>query len=220
MTEILAADGLTSVVDGRTVLADVTVRLVAGESGALFGPSGSGKSVLLTTLSGLVPPQAGTVRFMDEPVDFESERRRRIALILQTYGLFPLLTAAENVEVALRVAGWRPDEAREAAEEELDRLGLGRFVGHLVEELSGGQEQRVAVARATAVRPRVLLADEPTTEQDKDHRDLVLGRLFELTAAGTALLLATHDDEVAARCDRVLELRHGRLAGHAAGDGM
>jgi putative ABC transport system ATP-binding protein len=217
VTEVLAADRITCMAEGRSVVNAASLRLHVGESVALLGPSGSGKTTLLTTLGGLLPPQSGRVLSRGKPLELKSEGRRSISLVFQTYGLFPLLTAAENVEIALRAVGRQPDEAREAAQEALERLDLGRFAQHLTQELSGGQEQRVAVARALAIRPEVILADEPTTEQDQIHRDLVLDRLLEVTATGAAVLIATHDDEVARRCDRVVEMHHGQVAGRGAG---
>jgi len=127
--------------------------------------------------------------------------------VLQGYGLVSLLTAAENIEVALRAAGRAPSEAAAAAREALGQVGLGAHADHLVEELSGGQQQRTAVARALALRPRLLIADEPTAELDPASRAITLTRLFEVATGDGALILATHDPEVAARCDRILDLR-------------
>ena len=217
MTELLAADQVTCAAEGRPVVSGVSLRLHAGESVALRGPSGSGKTMLLTTLAGLVPPESGAILFKGEGLGLKSEARRHISSVFQTYGLFPLLTAAENVEIALRIGGHEPAEARDGARDALESLALGPYGEHLTEELSGGQEQRVAVARALAIRPDVVLADEPTTEQDQFHRDLVLDRLMEMTANGAAVLIATHDDEVAGRCDRLLEIRDGHLVAPAAG---
>jgi putative ABC transport system ATP-binding protein len=214
VTVALSAERVTCTIAGRAVVSDVSLEVASGERVALLGPSGSGKTVLLTTLGGLIPSQAGRVRVSGVPLDEDPERRRAVAFVFQTYGLLSLLTAAENVEVALRAAGRAPGEARTVAAEVLDRLDVGRFADHLVEELSGGQEQRVAVARALAVRPRVLLADEPTTEQDADHRELVLRHLLAVAEDGAALVMATHDEQVAARCDRVLELRDGAVVHH------
>ena len=129
--------------------------------------------------------------------------------MLQGYGLVSLLSAAENIEVALRAAGRAPSEAAAAAREALGQVGLGTHADHLVEELSGGQQQRTAVARALALRPRLLIADEPTAELDPASRAITLTRLFEVATGGGALVLATHDPEVAARCDRTLDLRPG-----------
>jgi putative ABC transport system ATP-binding protein len=203
--------------EGRPVVNDASVRLHVGESVALLGPSGSGKTMLLTTLGGLVPPHSGRVMFKGKQLEVKSGERRNMASVFQTYGLFPLLTAAENVEIALRAVGLQPDDARHSAYEALERLALGRFAQHLTRELSGGQEQRVAVARALAVRPEVIFADEPTTEQDETHRDLVLDQLLEVTSNDAAVLIATHDDEVAERCDRVIEIQNGRLIERYAG---
>jgi putative ABC transport system ATP-binding protein len=214
VTTALSAEGITCTITGRAVVSEVSFEVGPGERVALLGPSGSGKTVLLTTLGGLIPPQTGRVRVSGVPLDEDLERRRDVAFVFQTYGLLSLLTAAENVEVALRAAGREAAEARTIASEVLDRLGVGAFADHLVEELSGGQEQRVAVARALAVRPRVLLADEPTTEQDAEHRELVLRHLLAVAEDGAALVMATHDEQVAARCDRVLELRDGSLIHH------
>jgi putative ABC transport system ATP-binding protein len=206
VTALILAEKITCSISGHPVLKDVSLELNDGERVAVLGPSGSGKTALLTTLGGLIPPQAGRVRISKASLDRNAERRRNVAFVLQTYGLLSLLTARENVELALRAARRTPVEARNLAAEVLDRLDVGRFADHLVDELSGGQEQRVAVARALAVRPRVLLADEPTSEQDADHRELVIHQLFAVVEEGASLIVATHDEQVAARCDRVLEL--------------
>ena len=135
--------------------------------------------------------------------------------MLQGYGLVSLLTAAENMEITLRAAGMPAREAMAPAADALAGLGLGDHADHLVQELSGGQQQRVAVARALAARPELLIADEPTAEQDAVTRELVLARMFAVAAGGGAIVLATHDPEVAARCDRVVSLAH-HLPTHAA----
>ncbi|MEU4512600.1 ATP-binding cassette domain-containing protein [Nonomuraea wenchangensis] len=203
----LACRTLSCRAGGRTIIEDLTLEFEPGERVALMGPSGSGKTTLLTTLAGLLPPAAGRVLVGGVPLDEQPELRAGLALVFQSYGLLSLLTAAENVEVALRAAGRPPREAMRLAAQALDRLRVARFADHLVEELSGGQQQRVAVARALALRPRVLLADEPTAEQDATHRALVLDELLAIAAQGTTVVLATHDPEVAERCDRVIELR-------------
>ena len=203
----LACRALSCRAGGRTIIEDLTLELDRAERVALMGPSGSGKTTLLTTLAGLLPPAAGRVLVGGVPLDEQPELRAGLALVFQSYGLLSLLTAAENVEVALRAAGRAPREAVRLAAETLERLRVSKFADHLVEELSGGQQQRVAVARALALRPRVLLADEPTAEQDETHRALVLDALLAATDDGTTLVIATHDPEVAERCDRVIELR-------------
>jgi putative ABC transport system ATP-binding protein len=155
-------------------------------------------------LSGLATPAAGLVTVDGLPVGRVDHRE--LAVVLQGYGLVSLLTAAENVEAALRAAGRESEEAIEAAAEALRAVGLAGHEDQLIEELSGGQQQRVAVARALALRPQLLIADEPTAEQDKASRQMVLDRLFEVTHRDGSLVLATHDPEVAERCGQVLEL--------------
>ncbi|WP_220448509.1 ABC transporter ATP-binding protein [Nonomuraea mesophila] len=209
----LACRALSCRAGGRTIIDDLTLEFGRAERVALMGPSGSGKTTLLTTLAGLLPPAAGRVLVGGVPLDEQPELRAGLALVLQSYGLLSLLTAAENIEVALRAAGRAPGEAVGLAARALERLRVAKFADHLVEELSGGQQQRVAVARALALKPRVLLADEPTAEQDETHRALVLDELLAAADGGTTLVVATHDPEVAERCDRVIELRaraHGR----------
>ena len=201
---LLEARGLRFERGGRVILDDVDVTVGPGESLAVVGPSGSGKTSLLALLSGLALPAAGTVKYDDRPVTVASHDD--IAVVLQGYGLISLLTAAENVEAALRAAGRPPVSVGEDASTSLEAVGLSGHEEQLIEELSGGQQQRVAVARALALRPRLLIADEPTAEQDKDTRRLVLDRLFDVPFRDGSLVLATHDPEVAERCDLILEL--------------
>jgi putative ABC transport system ATP-binding protein len=189
---------------GRDLFEQVDLAVAGGESVALVGPSGSGKTTLLAAMAGLGDATAGEVWLDGEQV--RAGHTAGIVVVLQGYGLISLLTAAENVEVALRAAGRDPASVRDPAGEALDQVLLGPHADQLVEELSGGQQQRVAVARALALRPQVLLADEPTAEQDRATRAVVLTRLFDVTEAGGALVIATHDPDVAERCDRVLTL--------------
>ncbi|GAA5074099.1 putative ABC transport system ATP-binding protein [Thermocatellispora tengchongensis] len=203
----LSCRSLTCRAGDREVVRDFDLAVAAGERVALTGPSGSGKTTLLTTLAGLLRPAAGQVRVDGVPLADDPSLRSRLALVFQSYGLLTLLTAAENVEVALRAAGRTPREAMSEAAAALERMRLGGHADHLIEELSGGQQQRVAVARALALAPRVLLADEPTAEQDGVHRAIVLDELVAAARRGAALVVATHDPEVAERCDRVIELR-------------
>ena len=205
---LLEADNLVLERAGRTILSDVSFRVEPGETVAVVGPSGSGKTSLLTALAGIQRPDSGQVRLHGRP---RTTPGREVALVLQGYGLLSLLTAAENIQVTLRAAGERPADAVREAEAALETVGLGPFAGHLVEELSGGQQQRVAVARALALAPEVLLADEPTAEQDPGHRELVVERLLHREHPGGAVVIATHDPEIAARCDRVVEVHAGRV---------
>jgi putative ABC transport system ATP-binding protein len=207
MTVMLEASGIRYVRAGQLILDGVDLTVSAGESVAITGPSGSGKTSLLAIVAGLTPPTAGEVRIDGKRVTGLPGPSERVALVLQGYGLVSLLTAAENIEVALRAAGLPAPEAQAAAATVLDDLGLGPHADQIVEELSGGQQQRVAVARALARQPRLLIADEPTAELDQAARAVVLGRMLEVTARGGAVVLATHDPEVAERCDRIFDLR-------------
>jgi putative ABC transport system ATP-binding protein len=212
---LLRAEGLRFERGGRVLFEDVSLAVRPGDRVAVTGPSGSGKTSLLSVLAGIVAPAAGTVLRDGEPV-IAGTLPARTAAVLQGYGLVSLLTAAENVEIVLRAGGMPATEAMAAASAALAELGLHEFEDHLVQELSGGQQQRVAVARALAARPELLIADEPTAEQDPATRELVVARLLAVAADGGALVLATHDPDVAGRCDHALSLaRH--LPAHAKG---
>lgn len=211
---MLEAEGLRLERGGRTLFEGIGLTVRPGDKVAVTGPSGSGKTSLLSVLAGFAEPAAGTVRRAGEPVR-AGALPPRTAAVLQGYGLVSLLTAAENVEIVLRAGGMSPADAVARAASALADLGLGEYRDHLVEELSGGQQQRVAVARALATGPELLIADEPTAEQDPVTRELVVARLLGVASGGGALVLATHDPDVAARCDRVLSVAH-HLPLHAA----
>ena len=200
----LSGHGLCYSRRDQPILRGLDLNVEAGEHVALLGPSGSGKTSLLSLLAGLVGPDAGTVRLDDQPLT--PEATSDIALVLQGYGLLTLLTAAENLHVTLRARRLRPAAARARTEEALAAVHVAEHADHLVEELSGGQQQRVAVARALALRPRLLLADEPTAEQDAGHRSIVIDVLLGRPRDLTTVVLSTHDDEIARRCDRVVRL--------------
>jgi putative ABC transport system ATP-binding protein len=204
--DMLDARGLRYIRDGQTILSGVDVTVDPGESLAVTGPSGSGKSSLLAVIAGLARPAAGEVHLDGVPLTGFAGPASGVALVLQGYGLVSLLTAAENIEVALRAAGRPAAAAPGMARASLADLGLEAHADQLVEELSGGQQQRVAVARALALKPKLLIADEPTAELDPAARAVVLARIFDVVTGGGALVVATHDPEVAARCDRVLDL--------------
>ena len=210
---MLKARGLRYQRDGQLILAGIDVAVEAGESLAVTGPSGSGKTSLLAILAGLSAPSAGEVQITGRLLTGFAGPALGVSVVLQGYGLVSLLTAAENVEVALRAAGRPPATARAAAVAALAQLGLEAHADQLVEELSGGQQQRTAVARALALEPSLLIADEPTAELDPAARALALARMFEIPANGGTLILATHDREVADRCDRILDLRSGTHEG-------
>ena len=210
---VLTARGLVAVRGGRTVLDGVDLDLHPGERLAVTGHSGVGKTTLLHALALVEPADAGTVLLGGEPVG--PRTRTRLALVPQHHGLVALLTAAENVELALQAARRPRAEIRAAAQDALVDVGLGSRADHLVDELSGGEQQRVAVARALALAPPVLLADEPTAELDAENRSRVLDALHRAALRGTAVVLTTHDEEVADRCERVLHLADGRLSAPA-----
>ena len=204
---MLEARGIRYIREGQTILDGVDVTVPEGGSLAVIGPSGSGKTSLLAILSGLTPPTAGEVYVAGERRTGTPAPWAGVSMVLQGYGLVSLLTAAENIEVAVRAAGLPAPEAQAAAAAALEELGLGPHAGQIVEELSGGQQQRVAVARALARQPRLLVADEPTAELDLAARTVVLDRMLGVTGHGGAVVLATHDAEVADRCDKILDLR-------------
>jgi putative ABC transport system ATP-binding protein len=203
-TPLIETRGLACSRGGRQLFHNVDLRVAPGESLAVVGPSGSGKTTLLTCLAGLSPPDAGEVLAAGLPV--RNAHPNPVATVLQGHALVALLTAHENVEIALRATGRRPIESQRVAREALTAVGLAEYADHLVDELSGGQQQRVAVARALASEPQIVVADEPTTEQDKATRAIVLAQLFATVDRRGALILATHDAAVAERCDRVLRL--------------
>jgi putative ABC transport system ATP-binding protein len=198
------------------ILHDISFSVSAGEAVAVVGASGSGKSTLLGLLAGLDLPTEGSVRLMGEDLMLLSEdaraalRGRVLGFVFQSFQLLPALTALENVMLPLELAG-QPD-ARITAEAMLTRVGLGARFGHYPKHLSGGEQQRVALARAFAVRPQLLLADEPTGNLDAATGAQVIDLMFAMNAeAGTTLILVTHDDQLAQRCNRTLRLAGGRL---------
>lgn len=207
----LVAEDLVLTSGHHRVLDGVSVAASSGRMLAVTGSSGSGKTTLLSILGGLVAPTSGSVAYDGGPVGTRSgEPRAGTAFVLQTYGLVPTLTAEENVSIALRAAGAQPGEAIRTALAALERVGVGDLADRLIQELSGGQLQRVAVARALAAEPDVLLADEPTSELDERNRDLVVAEIRAEAVRGALVVLATHDPEVAAQCDDEIHLADGR----------
>ncbi len=198
-------------------LRGLDLRVEAGELVAVFGPSGSGKSTMLHLAAGLDQPSAGEVRVfgrslsrLDES-ELASYRAREVAVVFQSGNLWPGLSARENVALSLRLAQ-RP-RAREAAEEALDALDLAGRAGHRAAALSGGEQQRVAIAAAAAREAPLVLADEPTAELDELNELLVLDALRRLRDRwGSTVVVVTHSPRVAAAVDRVIELRDGRIA--------
>ncbi|MBK1690151.1 ABC transporter ATP-binding protein [Rubrivivax gelatinosus] len=200
-----------------TILHDIDFALFPRETVAIVGASGSGKSTLLAILAGLDTPTAGTVTLagtdlfaLDED-ERAALRARQVGFVFQNFQLLGHLTALENVMLPLELMGRR--DARAAATEMLQRVGLSERLGHYPKLLSGGEQQRVALARAFVVRPAVLLADEPTGSLDFATGAKVMELMFDLNReAGTTLVLVTHDPQIAARCERQLRIEAGRLA--------
>jgi ABC-type lipoprotein export system ATPase subunit len=198
-----------------TALQGVSVRLVPGEVVAIMGPSGSGKSTLLGLLAGLDDPTTGSVMWQGRPLreipgpEVGRLRATMFGVVFQNFGLLPSLSARENVVLPLLMAGARPRPATEMADHWLSKLGLGGRLDHRVNELSAGQQQRVAVARALAAEPTVVLADEPTAELDGQAAGVIFATLSEVARRGGGVLVATHDPRVLPWADRVVVLRDG-----------
>ena len=199
------------------ILKGIDLEVPAGETLALLGPSGSGKSSLMAVLTGLERASGGSLSVAG--ADFaalgEDElaraRRGRIGIVLQAFHLLPTMTALENVATPMELAG-APD-ARERAAAELAAVGLGHRLDHYPQQLSGGEQQRVAIARATAPRPALLFADEPTGNLDAATGHAIVELLFARRAeTGTTLIVITHDPELAEHCERVITLADGQIA--------
>ena len=199
------------------VLHGIDFALRRGEYGAIMGPSGSGKSTLLNILGCLDRPSAGQYLIEGALVSSFSENRladlraRRIGFVFQSFQLLPRLTLAENVELPLQYLGVPRKERRERVAEIMDRLGLGKRGRHLPMEVSGGQRQRAAIARALVKRPALLLADEPTGNLDSATGALVMETFHKLQKRGKTIVLITHDPGIAAEADRAVTIRDGRI---------
>jgi len=196
--------------DGVPVLREVTVTVRPGEMLAVTGPSGAGKTTLLAAMAGLLPPATGRI-LVDggELRDRDRGVGLGIVLIPQENGLAAILTAAENIVVAMIATGGTPADARRGTADSLERVGLAAQANQLIDELSGGQQQRAAIARGLALRGDVLLADEVTSELDAANRQKVIELLRAEAERGAAVVFATHDPEAAAVCDHELHLADG-----------
>jgi len=209
--------------DGRLdILTGVTLQITSGESFAIVGASGSGKTTLLGLLAGLDTPSSGSIRLEGhalEQMDEEARadlRRRLVGFVFQSFHLLPALTAEENVMLPLELEG--DANARTRAREALEAVGLTPRRKHYPAQLSGGEQQRVAIARAFVHRPRVLFADEPTGNLDQRTGHHVIDLLFALNRDHqTTLVLVTHDQQLAARCTRRVELEEGHVLKQAPG---
>jgi len=219
--DILVAEGVQKVyrtgAGSVAALVDLDLRIRPGEFLAVMGPSGSGKTTLLNCLSGLDNLDGG--RVIVEGLDIHGlsdakrtrHRAERMGFIFQAFNLIPVFTAAENVELPLLLAGNSPSDARRRAEETLERVGLGHRKGHRPNELSGGEQQRVTIARALAGRPAIVWADEPTGNLDSETAESVIDLLKELNAEGLTLVLVTHDPAIGASAEKLIRMRDGAI---------
>jgi putative ABC transport system ATP-binding protein len=209
----LSLDGNAGRVD---ILHDISLEVASGETLGLVGPSGSGKSSLLMLMGGLEQATSGVITALGQDLTAMNEdqlalfRRDHMGVVFQSFHLIPTMTALENVATPLELAGAKDAFARAAAE--LEAVGLGNRMDHYPNQMSGGEQQRVALARASAPRPKILLADEPTGNLDETNGAAIINLLFDLRDRhGATLILVTHANELAARCDRVIRLRDGRI---------
>ena len=222
-SSILTARNLSKVVPSTegelTILHDLSLELVSGDSLAIVGSSGSGKSTLLGLLAGLDLPSSGSVVLADNDLaSLDEDQRARVraehvGFVFQSFQLLDSLNALENVMLPLELEG-RAD-ARQRARTLLDRVGLGQRLTHYPRQLSGGEQQRVAIARAFAAEPAVLFADEPTGNLDSHTGERISDLLFDLNKErGATLVLVTHDERLAHRCQRLIRLEGGHLVDH------
>ena len=220
MTKILKISGLQKTYNSGskqlTVLQNVSFDVEKGQTFAIVGPSGSGKTTLLGLAAGLDTPSEGTVELCGHNLNTLNEderaqlRNEEVGFIFQDFQLLPTLTALENVSVPLELQGAKNAAVR--AKELLEKVGLGNRIHHYPSQLSGGEQQRVAVARAFSNNPAILFADEPTGNLDEETGEKVIQLLFNLNEeAGTTLVIITHDLDLAARTQQILRLKGGKI---------
>ena len=209
----LSLDGNAGIVD---ILKDISIDIQEGESIGIVGPSGSGKSSLLMLMGGLERISNGKINLLGQNLSEMNEnklasfRRSNVGIIFQSFHLIPTMTALENVAVPLELSGNK--DAFGLAEEALVKVGLGDRLSHFPSQLSGGEQQRTALARAVIANPKILLADEPTGNLDHDNGKIVADYLFELHTENKAtLVLVTHDLELAERCERKIKISDGEI---------
>jgi putative ABC transport system ATP-binding protein len=221
MQNILEIKNLNKVYKGiskeLTVLADINIAITPGEIVSIVGPSGSGKTTLLGLCAGLDSPSQGQVILNGEPIselsedDKASVRNKHVGFIFQNFQLLPTLTALENVMIPLELQG-RSKGAADIAKGLLERVGLGDRIHHYPTQLSGGEQQRVSLARAFSNTPKVLFADEPTGNLDDETSEVVENLLFELNKEkGTTLIIVTHDMDLASKTGRIIRLKGGHV---------
>ena len=205
---------------------DVSLDVPAGKFIALVGRSGSGKTTLLNLMAGLDQATSGSILFEDRDMADMSEnelielRRHKIGFVFQSFGLLPLLSAFENVELPLRISGAGSREREQRTNEALEMVGLAARSRHRPYELSGGEQQRVAIARAMVIRPSLMLADEPTGELDSSNARAIFGLFAEMVREeGISVVAATHDSTLLNLADEVLEMRDGRIIERSASAG-
>ena len=219
--DILVATGVSKLyrtgAETVTALDDLSVSIRQGEFLAVMGPSGSGKTTFLNCLSGLDEIDSGNVVIEGKDIHELSDQARtlyraqKMGFIFQAFNLIPVFTSVENVELPLLLAGSAPSEARARAEETLERVGLGHRKNHRPNELSGGEQQRVTVARALAGKPALVWADEPTGNLDSETAGTVMDLLRDLNAEGLTLVLVTHDPAIGETAGRLIKMRDGRI---------
>ncbi|MGB0113371.1 MAG: ABC transporter ATP-binding protein [Ilumatobacteraceae bacterium] len=223
-TSAVALTGVSRTFEAATpvrALRDIDLDIPVGAFVVVHGRSGSGKTTLLNVMGGLDRPDAGTVLVGGRDLTTASDaelteiRRTNVSYIFQGFGLLPVLSAAENVEVPLRLLGWSSADRGRRVAEVLEEVGLGRRSQHRPDQMSGGEQQRVAIARAIAARPQLLIADEPTGQLDSRTGETIMELLHLLVADhGLTAVVATHDDKVIGAADRRLELADGRAIVH------
>jgi putative ABC transport system ATP-binding protein len=217
-TPLLALEHVGHAFDqGRIVaLRDVNLDFAEGESVAVVGASGSGKTTLILVMCGIRIPTEGVLRWKGDPVttlrQWTDLRRSEIGIVFQDFNLFPTLTAAENVEVAMFGSDAGGAERKRLVEEALDTVGLANRATHLPQELSGGERQRVAIARSIINNPKLILADEPTGNLDSKNAEAILDLLFDLQRArGSTLIMVSHAADQASRCARQINMKDGKV---------
>lgn len=198
------------------ILDHISMRVNHGERVSIMGPSGSGKTSLLMCMAGLERVSAGRIAIDGQRVEAMGEdamaqfRRDTIGIVFQNFHLIPTMSALENVAVPMEFAGRK--DAQEAAKDALGSVGLSHRMDHFPAQLSGGEQQRVALARAFAMKPKILLADEPTGNLDQETGRQIVALMLEMhRVSGTTLLLITHDKGLAEQCDRVITIRDGKI---------